>query len=70
MVSRSFSQTKAVFLEDLGLDLIKPMIKRRAIFFVGLAKPIQQVMFVCGLTSAATVDYRQDEQRATISKRK
>ena len=49
---------------------MKPTIERRAMSFAGLAKPIQHVMFVCGLRSAATVDYRQGKQGATISKKR
>ena len=38
--------------------------ERRGVSFVGLAKPIQQAMFVCGF------NYNQDEQGPTKSKRK
>ena len=67
---QKLSHKQRQFLKDLGLDLVKPMIKRRAIFFVGLAKPIQQAMFVCGIAPAASVDYSQDDQGPTKSKRK
>ena len=54
------------FLEDLGLDLVKPMMERRAMSFVGLTKPIQQAMSVCGIIPAASVNYSQDEQGQKI----
>ena len=44
--------------------------ERRGVSFVGLAKLIQQAMFVCGIAPAATVDYNQDEKGPTKSKRK
>ena len=69
MAPKIISQTK-LFLEDLGIDLVKPMMERKTMSFVGLAKPIQQAMFVCGITPAACVDYSQDEQGPTKSKRK
>ena len=46
------------------------MMERRAMSFVGLTKPIQKAMSVCGTTSAASVDYSQDEQGPTKSKKK
>ena len=33
---------------------MKPMMERRAMSFVGLTKPIQQAMSVCGITLAAS----------------
>ena len=66
---QKLSHKRRPFLEDVDLDLVKPMMKR-AISFVGLAKPIQQAMFVYGITPAASVDYSQDEQGPTKSKRK
>ena len=58
------------FLEDLGLDVVKPIIESRTMSFVGLTKPIQQAMSDCGITPAASVDYSQDEQGSIKSKRK
>ena len=67
---QKLSHKRRQFLEDLGLDLVKPIMERRATSFVGLTKPIQQAMSVCGITPAASVDYSQDEQGPTKSKRK
>ena len=66
------SYRRRQFLEDLGLDLVQPIMERRAMSFVSLAKPTQQVMSVCGITSAASVAYNQDEaeQGPTKAKRK
>ena len=46
------------------------MIEIKAMSFVGLAKLIQRAMLVCSTTPAASVDYSQDEQSPTKSKRK
>ena len=51
---QELSHKRRQFLEDLGLDLVKPLMERRGVSFVGLAKPIQQAMFVCGIATAAT----------------
>ena len=59
VVPKIISQTKAV-LRGSGLRLGEPK-KKRAMSFVGLIKPIQQAMSVCGITPAASVDYSQDE---------
>ena len=66
------SYRRKQFLEDLGLDLVKPIMERRAMSFVGLAKLTQQAMSVCGITSAASLAYNQDEaeQGPTKVKRK
>ena len=48
MVPKIISQTKAV-LRRAGLRLVKPLMERKGVSFVGLAKPIQQGMFVCGI---------------------
>ena len=69
MVPKIISQTKAV-LRRSGLRLGESKKKRRAMSFVCLIKPIQQAMSVCGITPAAWVDYSQDEQGPTKSKRK
>ena len=55
------SYRRRQFLEDLGLDVVKPIVERRALSFVGLAKPTQQAMSVCGITSAASVAYNLDD---------
>ena len=67
---QKLSYKRRQFLKDLGLDLVKPMMERRAISFVGLIKPIKQAMSVCGITPAASVDCTQDKQGPTKSKRK
>ena len=50
---QGLSHKRRQFLEDLGLDFVKPLMERRGVSFVGLAKPIQQAMFVCGIAPAA-----------------
>ena len=65
---QKLSHKRRQFLEDLGLDLVKPMLERKAMSFVDLTKPMQ-AMSVCGITPAASVDYSQDEQGPTKSKR-
>ena len=67
---QGLSHKRRQFLENLGLDLVKPLMERRGVPIVGLAKPIQQAMFVCGIAPATTVDYNQDKQGPTKSKRK
>ena len=67
MVPKIISQTKAV-LRRSGLRLSDA--NDGAMSFVCLTKPIQQAMSVCGITPAASIDYSQDEQGPTKSKRK
>ena len=67
---QKLSRKRRQFLEDLGLDFVNPVMERRAMSFVGLAKPIQQAMFVCGITPAASVNYNPNEQGPTKSKKK
>ena len=67
---QKLSNKRRQSLEDLGLDLVKPMMERRTMSFVGLTKPIQQPMSVCGITPADSVDYSQDERGPTKSNRK
>ena len=69
MVPKIISQMKAV-LRRSGLRLGETNDGKKTMSFVGLAKPIQQAIFVCGITPAASVDYSQDEQGPTKSKRK
>ena len=63
---RKLFHKRRLFIKDLGLDLVKPMMERSAMPFVGLAKPIQQAMFVCDITPAGYIDYSQDEQGPKI----
>ena len=43
---QKLSHKQTQFLEDLGLDLVKPMTERRAMSFFGLTKPIQKPCLV------------------------
>ena len=45
---QKLSHKRRQFLEDLGLDLVKPMMERRAMSFVGLTKPIQKTCLFVG----------------------
>ena len=67
---QKLSHKQRQYLEDLGLDLVNPMMEGRAMSFVGLNKPIEQAMSVCGIIPAASVNYSQGEQGPTKSKRK
>ena len=64
------SYRRRQFLEELGLELVQPLMQKRAIRMIGLQRPIQNAMFACGINPAAEINEHEEESRPQSKRRR